>query len=153
MRRGKPVWNGLSGRKPDTLLSCNRQEFRQQERNCPMKKVLKGGTVVSGEGCKKADVLIEDGKIGAVAPEITDEEAEVVDVSGKLLFPGFIDAHTHFDLHVSGTVTADNFETGNESSPYQAAQTMIIDFATQYKEKAYIKRWRTGMKGRRQCFL
>ncbi len=48
-----------------------------------MKKVLKGGTVVSGEGCKKADVLIEDGKIGAVAPEITDEEAEVVDVSGK----------------------------------------------------------------------
>ena len=52
-----------------------------------MKKVLKGGTVVSGEGCKKADVLVEDGKIGAVAPEITDEEAEVVDVSGKLLFP------------------------------------------------------------------
>ena len=51
-----------------------------------MKKVLKGGTVVSGEGCKKADVLVEDGKIGAVAPEITDEEAEVVDVSGKLLF-------------------------------------------------------------------
>ena len=35
-----------------------------------MKKVLKGGTVVSGEGCRKADVLIEDGKIGAVAPEI-----------------------------------------------------------------------------------
>ena len=81
-----------------------------------MKKVLKGGTVVSGEGCKKADVLVEDGKIGAVAPEITDEEAEVVDVSGKLLFPGFIDAHTHFDLHVSGTVTADNFETGTKAA-------------------------------------
>ena len=46
----------------------------------------------------------------------------MVDVSGKLLFPGFIDAHTHFDLHVSGTVTADNFETGNESCAYQAAQ-------------------------------
>ena len=95
-----------------------------------MKKVLKGGTVVSGEGCKKADVLIEDGKIGAVAPEITDEEAEVVDVSGKLLFPGFIDAHTHFDLHVSGTVTADNFETGTKAA-LSGGTTMSIDFATQ----------------------
>ena len=28
-----------------------------------MKKVLKGGTVVSGEGCKKADVLVEDGTV------------------------------------------------------------------------------------------
>lgn len=52
-----------------------------------MKKVLKGGTVVSGEGCKKADVLVEDGKIGAVAPEITDEEAEVSMCRGSFYFP------------------------------------------------------------------
>ena len=118
-----------------------------------MKKVLKGGTVVSGEGCKKADVLIEDGKIGAVAPEITDEEAEVVDVSGKLLFPGFIDAHTHFDLHVSGTVTADNFETGTKAA-LSGGTTMIIDFATQYKGESLhkaLEHWHEKADGNASC--
>ena len=118
-----------------------------------MKKVLKGGTVVSGEGCKKADVLVEDGKIGAVAPEITDEEAEVVDVSGKLLFPGFIDAHTHFDLHVSGTVTADNFETGTKAA-LSGGTTMIIDFATQYKGESLhkaLEHWHEKADGNASC--
>jgi len=118
-----------------------------------MKKVLKGGTVVSGEGCKKADGLVEDGKIGAVAPEITDEEAEVVDVSGKLLFPGFIDAHTHFDLHVSGTVTADNFETGTKAA-LSGGTTMIIDFATQYKGESLhkaLEHWHEKADGNASC--
>lgn len=103
-----------------------------------MKKVLKGGTVVSGEGCRRADVLIEEGKIAAVAAEICDEEAEEIDVAGKLLFPGFIDAHTHFDLHVSGTATADNFETGTKAA-LAGGTTVIIDFATQYKGESLQK--------------
>ncbi len=35
---------------------------------------------------------------------------------GKILFPGFIDGHTHFDLEVAGTVTADDFETGTKAA-------------------------------------
>ncbi len=81
------------------------------------RKLLKGGTVVSGSGSVPADVLIEGEKIAAVGTgeeigRLADGDTEVVDVSGCLLFPGFIDAHTHFDLHVAGTVTADDFETG-----------------------------------------
>lgn len=97
-----------------------------------MKQLLKGGTVVSGNGCTKADILIENGKIAEVSPGINAPEAECTDVSGKLLFPGFIDAHTHFDLSVAGTTTADNFESGTRAA-VSGGTTLIIDFATQYK--------------------
>ncbi|MEA4895229.1 MAG: dihydropyrimidinase, partial [Oscillospiraceae bacterium] len=60
-----------------------------------MKILLKGGTVVSGTEVVLQDVLIEDGKISRTGENLTDGEARIVDVGGKLLFPGFIDAHTH----------------------------------------------------------
>ncbi len=100
------------------------------------RKLLKGGTVVSGSGSVPADVLIEGEKIAAVGTgeeigRLADGDTEVVDVSGCLLFPGFIDAHTHFDLHVAGTVTADDFETGTRAA-VRGGTTTIVDFGTQY---------------------
>ena len=60
---------------------------------------------MSGGGAVLADVVLDGEKVAAVGlPEemelLAGADAEVVDVSGCLLFPGFIDAHTHFDLHV-----------------------------------------------------
>ena len=72
-----------------------------------MKYLLKNGTVVSGEGARQADVLIDGEKIAAVGRNLDPAGAEILDVTGKLLFPGFIDGHTHFDLEVAGTVTVD----------------------------------------------
>lgn len=97
-----------------------------------MKLLLQGGTVVSGKECVQADILIAGSKITEVAPNIQCSDAKIVDVSHKLLFPGFIDAHTHFDLEVSGTVTADNFYTGTKAA-LSGGTTCIIDFATQNK--------------------
>ena len=65
-----------------------------------MKRLLKGGTVVSGSGAIFADVLIDGEKVCALGADLSDGGAEVIDVSGKSLFPVFIDAHTHFDLDV-----------------------------------------------------
>lgn len=95
------------------------------------KILLKGGTVVSPKGLKKADVLISGEKIVAVGRHIRTD-APVVNVSGKLLFPGFIDAHTHFDLEVSDTVTADDFASGTISA-IAGGVTTVVDFATQNK--------------------
>ena len=74
-----------------------------------MKYLLKNGTIVSGSGILDQDVLIDGEKIVRVGENLPAEDAEVIDVTGKLLFPGFIDGHTHFDLEVAGTVTADDF--------------------------------------------
>lgn len=97
-----------------------------------MKYLIKGGMVVSGDGTIKADVMLEDGKITAVAQDIEAEGAEILNASGRYLLPGFIDAHTHFDLEVSGTVTADDFKTGTKAA-IAGGTTCIIDFATQNK--------------------
>ena len=55
-----------------------------------MKTLLKGGTVVSAAASRAADVLIEGEKILAVGENLPADGAAVVDVTGKLLFPGFI---------------------------------------------------------------
>ena len=93
-----------------------------------MKLLLKGGTVVSAAGSKIADLLIKDEKIVRVGQDRTDAEATVVPREGKLLFPGFIDAQTHFDLDVCNTTTADNFDTGTRSA-LRGGTTMVVDFA------------------------
>ena len=118
-----------------------------------MKYLLKNGTFVSGDQMKKADVLIENEKIAKTGPDLNDPEAVVIDVTGKLLFPGFIDAHTHFQLEVAGTVTADNFDTGTRAA-IKGGTTTVIDFATQYKgetlEKA-LENWHMRADGRSSC--
>jgi dihydropyrimidinase len=89
-----------------------------------------GGMVVTAEGGFRADVLVEDEKIVAVGADLPANGAETVDATGKLLMPGFIDAHTHMDMPFGGTVTADDWATGTESAA-AGGTTMIIDFALQ----------------------
>lgn len=119
-----------------------------------MKYLLKNGTVVSGTGTKKADILIEGEKIAAVGENLPTEGAEVLDLKGKLLFPGFIDGHTHFDLEVAGTVTADDFETGTKAA-ILGGTTLVIDYASQDKGghtlKEGLEKWRQKADGKCSC--
>ena len=119
-----------------------------------MKYLLKNGTVVSGTGIKKADILIEGEKIAAVGENLPAEGAEVLDLKGKLLFPGFIDGHTHFDLEVAGTVTADDFETGTKAA-ILGGTTLVIDYASQDKGghtlKEGLEKWRQKADGKCSC--
>ena len=73
-----------------------------------MKTLLKNGTVVSGDISVREDVLIDGEKIVKVGRNLEAEDAQVVDVNGKLLFPGFIDGHTHFDGHTEIYATYTN---------------------------------------------
>ncbi len=61
--------------------------------------VIKGGTVVDGTGAAPSvqDVAIKDGVIAAIGPAIDGDAREVVDAAGKIVTPGFIDIHTHYD--------------------------------------------------------
>lgn len=118
-----------------------------------MKLLLKGGTVVSAAGSKIADLLIEDEKIVRVGQDLTDAEATVVPMEGKLLFPGFIDAHTHFDLDVCNTTTADNFDTGTRSA-LRGGTTMVVDFACPNKGETLqygLDLWHKKADGRSSC--
>ena len=118
-----------------------------------MKRLFHGGIVVSAEGQKKADVLTEGEKIVEVGENLEAEGAEIVDVTGKYLFPGFIDGHTHMDLDVSGTVTADGFDTGTRAE-LAGGTTCIVDFATQNRGENLafaLNHWHEKADGKANC--
>ncbi|MHB1454003.1 MAG: dihydropyrimidinase [Saccharofermentanales bacterium] len=118
-----------------------------------MKLLFKGGTVISGEKCEIADVLVQGEKILETGPDITCNDAQVIDVRGRLIFPGFIDAHTHFDLEVAGTVTADDFSTGTRAA-LRGGTTTVIDFATQYHGETLhtaLSNWNSKARGNASC--
>ena len=64
--------------------------------------VIKGGTVIDGLRTPryKADVAIKDGRIVQIGSVDASDGAEVVDASGKIVAPGFVDLHTHYDSQV-----------------------------------------------------
>jgi N-acyl-D-amino-acid deacylase len=64
--------------------------------------LLRGGTVIDGTGANRfiADVRIEGDRITHIGPGLGAEDAEVIDVTGSVVAPGFIDVHTHDDQMV-----------------------------------------------------
>ncbi|MEY4131212.1 MAG: hypothetical protein RLZZ31_1336 [Actinomycetota bacterium] len=64
-------------------------------------EIIKGGTVVDGTGAERrvADIGIKDGRIVAIG-EINDDAEIITDATGKVVMPGVIDAHTHYDAQL-----------------------------------------------------
>ena len=118
-----------------------------------MKRLFKGGTIVGAGASREADLLVCNDKIVLIGKDLASSDAEVVDVRGKLLFPGFIDAHTHFDLDVCNTTTADDFETGSVAAVC-GGTTMVIDFACPNKGETLgygLSLWHKKADGRTSC--
>jgi dihydropyrimidinase len=90
------------------------------------KTLLKGGTLVTDTGTRQADLLIDGETIGSIGGPPPDD-ARVVDVSGKLLLPGGIDPHTHFDLPMFDTVSSDDHYTGHKAAAF-GGTTTVMDF-------------------------
>jgi dihydroorotase len=73
--------------------------------------LIRGGTVIDAAGSRRADVLIEDGTITAVAESVDGPAgALVLDADGSIVCPGFVDLHTH--LREPGGEDAETIETG-----------------------------------------
>lgn len=93
--------------------------------------IIKGGTVVSAAESRIMDVAVDGARIAALEPSIRPGPADdLIDARGCLVFPGFIDAHTHFDLDTGACRTADDFRSGTLAA-LAGGTTTIVDFATQ----------------------
>ena len=95
--------------------------------------IIANGTVTTATNTYQADVAIEDGRVVAVGQKLPrDNTRRVLDASGKYVFPGGIDVHTHLDMPFGVTTSADDFETGTRAAAF-GGTTTLIDFAIQYK--------------------
>jgi len=97
--------------------------------------LIRGGLVVTASDELHADVLIEDGRIAALAAHGSDAAAgwtadRVLDATDRYVIPGGVDAHTHMELPFGGTFASDTFETGTRAAAW-GGTTTIVDFAVQ----------------------
>ncbi len=92
--------------------------------------LLKNGTLVLPEGLRRADLLIEGETIAAMGEGLSAPQGtEVKDCAGKLVFPGFIDTHTHFEMNKGlPNETADDWASGTRSALF-GGTTTVLDFA------------------------
>ncbi len=97
-----------------------------------MSILIKNGRVITAVDDYMGDVYIENESVTLIGKNLEVEADEVIDASGKYLFPGGLDPHTHLDMPFGGTVSADDFETGTLAAAH-GGTTTLIDFAIQTK--------------------
>ncbi|HEY5227108.1 MAG TPA: dihydropyrimidinase [Opitutaceae bacterium] len=91
-----------------------------------MPLLIKNGEIVNADSRERADIYCEGETItrigqGLEAPPGT----QVVDASGKYVFPGFIDPHVHITLPFMGTSAKDTYETGSRAALIGGTTTLI----------------------------
>src|SRR3984885_2542036 len=107
--------------------------------------IVVDGCIVTATDTFTSDIAIEDGKIVAIGKELPRQNARaVLSASGKLIFPGGIDVHTHIDMPFGGTTSSDDFETGTRAALF-GGTTTLIDFAIQYKGQSLRQAFDTWM--------
>jgi dihydropyrimidinase len=94
-----------------------------------MRKLIRGGTVVTTAHSSVADVLVEGEEIAAIG-SLGDVDAEVFDATGCFVLPGLIDNHTHMAMPFGGTRSIDDYDTGTRAAA-AGGTTCIVDFVIQ----------------------
>jgi dihydropyrimidinase len=89
--------------------------------------LIKYGTIITASETFTADILVDGEKIVAIGHGLDSPDAEVIDATGKILLPGGVDPHTHFDLPMFGTVSSDDHYTGHKAAAF-GGTTTVIDF-------------------------
>ncbi len=92
-----------------------------------MPLIIKSGTIITASETYQADILVKGEQIDTIAKDLDIKGADVIDASGKLVMPGGVDPHTHFDLPMFGTVSSDDHYTGHKAAAF-GGTTTVLDF-------------------------
>ncbi|MFX1518261.1 MAG: dihydroorotase family protein, partial [Promethearchaeota archaeon] len=105
-----------------------------------MDLIIKNGTLVDENGCYQANLAIAEGKIQAVFLGNQKFQAErIIDASKKIVLPGVVDSHVHFQLQDLGKIiSTDTFASGSQAAACGGVTT-IIDFADQTRGESPLK--------------
>jgi len=92
-----------------------------------MDLIISNGTIVTADAAYVADVGIEGGKIKQIGQGL-GAAGKVIDATGKHLFPGGVDAHTHLDFSLIGRQGVEDFYSGT-SAAAAGGVTTVLDYA------------------------
>ena len=91
-----------------------------------MPLLIKYGRIVTADSDFTGDIFCEGETITRIGRDLdAPPGTEVIDASGKLVFPGFIDPHVHIYLPFMGTYSKDNYETGSKAALVGGTTTLI----------------------------
>lgn len=107
-----------------------------------MTLIIKSGTIITASETYQADILIEGEKISSITQGLDHSRAEVIDATGKLVLPGGVDPHTHFNLPMFDTVSSDDHYTGHKAAAF-GGTTTALDFISMEEDSipACIDAW------------
>ena len=102
--------------------------------------LITNGTIINADSTRQADILVIDGKISKIGKlnPIEFQAAEIIDASGKYIFPGGIDPHVHLALPTPAGNSSDNFITGSHAA-IAGGTTSFIDFVTPRRNQPLIE--------------
>ena len=116
--------------------------------------LIKNGEIVTGDSHYTADIWCENETVTRIDRKIDPPGgAEVIDASGKYVFPGFIDPHMHIYLPFMGTFSKDNYETGTKAA-LVGGTTTIIDMccpSRTMEASEGFETWRAQADGKSAC--
>lgn len=122
-----------------------------------MPLLIRGGRIITASDDRLADVYCEGETITRIEPSIDPRSlpaggagVEVVDASGRLVFPGFIDPHVHIHLPFMGTHAKDDYESASMAALVGGTTTIIEMICPGPKDEptAAYDQWRSKAEGR-----
>ena len=97
-----------------------------------MSLLIKNGRIITAVDDYHGDIFIDAERVAVIGKDLSIEADQLIDATGKYVFPGGVDPHTHLDMPFGGTTSADDFETGTLAAAH-GGTTTLIDFAIQFK--------------------
>ncbi|WP_411845902.1 dihydropyrimidinase [Roseibacillus persicicus] len=90
-----------------------------------MSLLIKNGEIVTAGERYFADIYCEDEQITAIGKDLDFDADEVIDATGKFVFPGFIDPHVHIYLPFMGTFSKDDYASASRAALVGGTTTLI----------------------------
>jgi dihydropyrimidinase len=111
--------------------------------------VIRSGRVVTPNGVVMGDLGVSGGVIAAIGQGIESGKQEI-DATGRVVFPGIVDAHVHLGVPDGDDLSADDVESGTRAAAYGGVTT-VIDFSVQQPGESLIdsfERRKAGIPGK-----
>jgi len=119
-----------------------------------MSLLIKNGEIVTASERYIADIFCEGETVTRIDRNIPPPSGtEVVDATGKYVFPGFIDPHVHIYLPFMGTFSKDTYETGSKAALAGGTTTLIEMCCPSRKDEALagFETWMAQAVGKSAC--